>query len=593
MESQTQQELRRPGALLSAIDAFLPASALAGDPDARRIARMTALAPALLALILVGNAGLELIAERHSFALASLGCAVFCCVPIAFSRLGGSQSAAANLFAFCAGLPLAAVALLTGGQSLLTVACVASVPIVTAVLVSRRALIGWVAFSAAVLLVGQLLAGRTPDQQQWGPVDGESIFAVGFVLMAAVALFTSIGRALHDEMRLEKLERDEARHLLSLRLAAVQRVSGVGGWEFDICKRRLWWSDGMYEILGADPSSGPLAEFNDTEFVHSPDRDGLKDPALRSGFVDGPFSREVRVRRGDGELRTLRLESRPERDAAGKVAFVVGTAEDVTESNALQRELEAYRERLEELVDDRTRELEQSRAQLLESERLASIGTLAAGIAHQVNNPISSILACAQYALVVEGSQGERSTWREALRTSAEEAKRCGQIVRSLLQFARREPTEKRVEDLGAVVRRCVRLLSGFALDVGVELELTESSDPIPVRMSAIEMEQVVVNIVRNAIESGPASGRVEIVTGCFSGRAQACVRDDGVGVESEAQPRVFDPFFTTRLEEGGTGLGLAVALGIVTDHGGTIQLDSKHGSGTQVIVDLPLAPAS
>jgi signal transduction histidine kinase len=255
-------------------------------------------------------------------------------------------------------------------------------------------------------------------------------------------------------------------------------------------------------------------------------------------------------------------------------------------------ELAATFNQMARQLEERTRELEAERARerLRHAERLAAVGTLASGIAHQINNPLNNILLTAEHALGEQGEEAPR-LWHEALIASAEEARRCERIVRGLVAFARGEPGQKWPEDANRVLERARDLTAAGAAQHRATVELELSEAPVPIRASPIALEQALVNIIQNAIESRPEA-RVRLRAERRGETVRIAVRDDGRGVDGEAIRRLFDPFFTTRAAEGGTGLGLSVAHRIIADHGGTIEVDSRPGEGTLVSVVLPLAPA-
>jgi PAS domain S-box-containing protein len=249
-----------------------------------------------------------------------------------------------------------------------------------------------------------------------------------------------------------------------------------------------------------------------------------------------------------------------------------------------------YQRELEETVADRTRELVESRSRLIEHERLVAVGTLAAGVAHQINNPIGAILNCAEYALLCRDDDEVLEIYERALRDNLAEARRCAQIVRSMLQFARDQPTVKWVEDLNRVTRRAQRAVNAYAEDRGATVTFTTTDDPLLVRMSPIEIEQAIVNVVRNAIESRDAGARVSILLEGRDKTATIEVTDDGRGIAPDQLDHLYEPFFSTRAREGGTGLGLSVTHGVLNDHGGRIRVESVPGTGTRVVMTLPLA---
>lgn len=271
---------------------------------------------------------------------------------------------------------------------------------------------------------------------------------------------------------------------------------------------------------------------------------------------------------------------------------IVWHAVDISERKRIEGALARYREDLELLVEARTEELEVSRQQLRHSERLASIGTLAAGIAHQINNPVGVILAASQHALDCEGDADVHAVWRTALEESERHAQRCARIVKSVLQFARDEQTQKWPDDLNTTLRRACNLTRSYAEERGAEVSLREAEAPVSALINPIELEQVLVNVIRNAIESKSEGARVEVAITRDADGAEISIQDDGRGIPDFDLRRVFDPFFTTRLEEGGTGLGLSVAHGIVASHGGQMRIESPTGAGCRVTIELPLTAA-
>lgn len=269
-------------------------------------------------------------------------------------------------------------------------------------------------------------------------------------------------------------------------------------------------------------------------------------------------------------------------------AIMIGV--DLSDRRRAESDRAQHQQELEMTVELRTRELLESRARLIESERLAVVGTLAAGVAHQINNPIGAILNCSEYALVCRDDADAREIFERALLDNLAEARRCAQIVRSMLQFSRDQPTTKWVEDLNRVVRRAQRAISAYAKDRGATISFATEDESLLARISPIELEQAIVNVLHNAIESRSRDARISIVLARRDKWAILEIIDDGCGIPPEHQERLFEPFFSTRTREGGTGLGLSVAHGIVTDHGGQIRIESFLETGTRVVITLPIA---
>lgn len=228
---------------------------------------------------------------------------------------------------------------------------------------------------------------------------------------------------------------------------------------------------------------------------------------------------------------------------------------------------------------------------LRRAERLISVGTLASGMAHELNNPIGAILMVAQDALALLQPSTDTTPVVEALGHISQEAQRCGRIIRSMLQFARNEPSDKWPYAMKDVVERAKELLRLEAVHPGVTIDLDLHNDLPLVVLNPTEMEQALVNLLQNAIAAD--STYIVVQTAFTLRNVQVIVRDNGKGMTDEQQLYAFEPFYTTRQVQGGTGLGLSLARSIVTEHQGTIQCVSHPDEGTTFTIELPrYAPA-
>jgi two-component system NtrC family sensor kinase len=296
------------------------------------------------------------------------------------------------------------------------------------------------------------------------------------------------------------------------------------------------------------------------------------------GRLDLEHSVEIRTSR---EMYDLAASFNDMRDRLG---------EAMAELNRASQELEAK-------VAERTEQLRQAHQRLLQADRLASLGQLAASVAHEINNPLSGVLnysALMARILKEDGVPADRvPEFRRFLERVTEQTSRAGRIVSDLLAFSRRSKPHRAPADLNAIVRTTVSLVSHKLKLMGVESDL-ELDEALPaVCCDASQVQQVALNLVMNAAESthGRGQGRVTVRT-TRAGRdaVRLTVADDGEGIPPELLDRIFDPFFTTKEEGKGLGLGLAVVYGIVQEHGGTIDVESRLGAGTAFTVVLPLA---
>ncbi len=230
-------------------------------------------------------------------------------------------------------------------------------------------------------------------------------------------------------------------------------------------------------------------------------------------------------------------------------------------------------------------ERRQAELALRRSQRLGSIGTLAAGIAHEINNPIGGILMAAQFA---HKYQDDPMVVKRALDDIVKNAERCGRIVENVLKFARDAPSERTRADLNQVVLQARDLIQRLADKRGSSIELELAEELAPVVINQTEIEQVIVNLISNAVQAG--ASRIVVRTEAAAAGALLVVQDDGAGIAKEDAEHLFDPFYTTRHKKDGIGLGLSIVHGIVKDHAGEIDFESHPGKGTTMTISLPRA---
>jgi two-component system NtrC family sensor kinase len=248
---------------------------------------------------------------------------------------------------------------------------------------------------------------------------------------------------------------------------------------------------------------------------------------------------------------------------------------------------------LEDRVEERTSELKSAQFQLLQSEKLASIGKLSATIAHEINNPLNGILT---YTKLIERKLNSDNFAPEEipklssyLTVMAREIQRCSSIVRNLLDFARqREPSLQSGVDINAVIDDAIALIANqITLN---QCELIKNFNQVPsIVADPMQLRQVFLNIIMNSCEAIQKGGKITVTTSFLEPEetVMAKITDDGSGIQPEDLAKIFDPFFTSK--ENGTGLGLSVVYGITNSHRGTVHIESTPGQGTTVAIRLPL----
>lgn len=300
------------------------------------------------------------------------------------------------------------------------------------------------------------------------------------------------------------------------------------------------------------------------------------------------------------------LEAGTQRLATGDLGYQIHVASrdelaDLAVSfNQMSRQLGEAREEitswnrtLEQRVEQKTRELNQAHEQMLKSERMASIGKLAAVVAHEINNPLAGILTYAKLLKkrVALGKDLATDDTVSSLDLIESESRRCGEIVRNLMSFARVTPMTFEPSDLNAVIRRCKQLVKHQLELAGIEAHLILSANLPTVRCDPAQIEQVILSLVMNAIDALPHGGSINIRSrpARDSENVEIQVQDDGVGIPADVLPNLFEPFFTTKERGHGLGLGLAISRTIIERHSGGIEVSSEPGHGTIITITLPV----
>lgn len=372
----------------------------------------------------------------------------------------------------------------------------------------------------------------------------------GGLLITAAIRDVTIKKRDHEDLR--RIQR---------RLAEAQRIGQIGSWEWDLAAGTAWWSEELYRMCGVDPATfnPSLASF--LQLVVPDDRPLIRHHVQATIKHGKPCSIEYRILRQQS-IRVHAFTAELMRDEPSKPLCLQGTVQDITG----RRELEISVRR---------------------AERLASLGTLAAGIAHEINNPISAAWTAAETAKALKHRPNSEPMMDECLDAISDTVRRCQVIVDNVLRFARQESSEKKPHDINEIVGQAIETTAYYVRAHRSEVQFDRDRDLPPAMINGPEIEQVLVNLIRNAVQSGEAS-RIRVATRLVGGQVAIRVEDNGRGIPQQDRERIFDPFFTTNQTAEGTGLGLAISHGIVEDNNGTIELDSTVGVGSVFTVLLP-----
>jgi PAS domain S-box-containing protein len=375
-----------------------------------------------------------------------------------------------------------------------------------------------------------------------------------------------------DELRAveERLRRSE-RHLLS-----AQRVAAIGSFEVDFKTNRIDVSDETYRILGLNPNVGSLTPALLESVVLPKDRE-----IFRKSFADTAAGKrgtlpEFRIQRPDG-VRTLHREVDHVLDAAGNQIGYIGVMKDVTDLRKAERQRDEFQN------------------QLLHAQKLEALGTLAGGIAHDLNNTLVPILGLAKLTLrhLPEGSRESANVL-----TMLQAGERARDLVRQILAFSRKDGPSREAFEIDLVARDALMIAHASIPSTIRIVEAIERA--LPMLGDAGQLHQVIINLVVNAAHAiGDAMGTITVALAAdeapladASGPPVPVIRlsvsDTGCGIDARTLRRIFEPFFTTKPVGEGTGLGLSMVHGIVVQHGGRIAVESRVGQGTRFDIFLP-----
>jgi PAS domain S-box-containing protein len=376
-----------------------------------------------------------------------------------------------------------------------------------------------------------------------------------------------------------KLTEDQLRQSRD-NLNRAQRLAKIGSFNRDFRTGEVSGSEEFYRIFGFDPQMPAPTKQEFVPHIHPHDRAEYEASmtASEQGLQAPPLT--YRFRCPDGSMKWIYTEIETIFDDAGNPVRRIGTIRDLTETR---------------MAEERQRELER---QLLHSQKLDALGTLAGGIAHDLNNTLMPILALSQLLMQ---QMPEGTDEREDLKTVVQASRHGRDLVQRILAFSRHQEVVKSEVNLAATTRQALQMLRPT---VPATILINEEIEEVPfIFADASQLQQVVVNLITNAQQAigddlgtitigvSPASRRSHRLSGGDFVRLR--VADTGCGMDAETKDRVFEPFFTTKVVGEGTGLGLSVVHGIIADHGGQIEVSSGVGKGTEFIIFLPVAEAA
>jgi PAS domain S-box-containing protein len=365
------------------------------------------------------------------------------------------------------------------------------------------------------------------------------------------------------------------------RLRLATQTGKLGVWDWDVVTNRISWSDSLYAIHGVRPDQfdGTVEGF--AALIHPEDQGSVSAAIHRTLDKDVPYEIEFRAVRPDGVIVWLFTNATILRDGERPLRML-GATMDISERKRTEEALRQSEERLRQ----QAQELEQ---QLIMSGRLVSLGEVTASMAHEFNNPLGIIMGFVEDML--SGMDPADPNYR-ALQIIDEESKRCRQIVKDLMEYARPRSTDFCSTSIADAIEKTLQLVENHLYKQKVAVEKKLDPDLPRIQADSQQLEQVLVNLYLNAIDAMPEGGKliVEAKIAQSDGMAPVAVitvADTGFGIVETDLPKIFQPFFTAKKRRG-MGLGLPICQRIVKNHGGRIEVDSEPGKGTIFKIHLP-----
>ncbi len=413
---------------------------------------------------------------------------------------------------------------------------------------------------------------KKTNKDTWVRVKATRVLDGNHESMGAVIVFDEITESRERRARLEESQIETETELIETNRQLSQVLNSITDviWTGEKTSNGLdfkYMSPAIERLTGL-PAEDLLGDAKTyISCINEEDLERMK-KTIRS-FVSGTqdtIQAEYRINHSDGSIRWIR--------------------------NRVVREIQNGTHSFHGVISDIDQEKKTARA-LFQAERLASLGTLSAGLAHEINNPLGAMMLTTETALrQLDSETGSKKEISKSLLNVMDQIERCSRIVDGVLMFAKNESSEKAPHLMLDVAQRARDMMLFKARPKNISISLRDESSDATVVVNPIELEQVIVNLISNAIDASPESSDVQVRIRQFGDSVEVAVHDDGSGVDESIREAAFDPFFTSKRESGGTGLGLSMCHTIVTDHGGTIEIrDSQFKQGAEVRILIPIAP--
>jgi two-component system sporulation sensor kinase C len=357
------------------------------------------------------------------------------------------------------------------------------------------------------------------------------------------------------------------------------------------------WHSPDGKLIWVNPAVERLTGYSVTECLNMTDyplaliaeEDRERIGGILASALDRTSGEQVEFRsvHRQGDTRWMSLSWQPMYERQGRYLGLRTSIRDVTDRHKLREELRLHAEHLEQLVQERTAKLRQLEKRQRQMEQLAALGQLAAGVAHEINNPLAGMRNAFE---LIKSSLSPADEHYELLELIDREIERISAIIHQMYQLYRRAPQQASPFSLARIIGEVIVLLGAQAQKVGVRLHWSGNDDPLDVELAEGEVKQILYNLIRNAIQASPAGETVVVSAQRLESDIAVSVEDRGAGISPDVVPRVFDPFFTTKQTgpDGGMGLGLSVSRSLIEAMGGRIEVCSEDGRGSEFTAIFP-----
>jgi PAS domain S-box-containing protein len=351
--------------------------------------------------------------------------------------------------------------------------------------------------------------------------------------------------------------------------------------------RLIWVNPAVERITGYTVAECLEMEDYPLQMIEADDRAQVAEVLARAKNQTSGESADVRSVHRSGETRWISVFWQPMYQENGRFLGFRTSVRDVTERHKLREQLRLHVDHLEQLVQERTTRLRQLEQRQVQMQKLAALGQLAAGVAHEINNPLAGIRNA--FELIKSGLSPENEHY-ELIELVDREIERISGIILQMYQLYRRTPAQPSTFSMAKVLGEVTYLLESAAKKSGVHFACNVGDRPPEVFLPEGEVKQILYNLLRNAIQASPAQEAVSVVVARHGDEVAVHVDDRGAGIAEDDVPRIFEPFYTTKAGGGetGMGLGLSISQRLIEVMGGRIEVARRHGGGTRFSAIFP-----